>query len=760
MDEVSDQPLWGVQSNSKKPKSKKETSKHLRKHLDELKMLCALKEEDCVDETQSQCCQSPVIDFKSVGTPLKFTDAVKMEYKLLDDIQLDITGHFLVKMSIPKIIEEILPRYEVVSSKPSLRTCILHTLMGRKWAPQMSGGTSQLPFLDELELEEQIVESMNRGKIMQDEEIINLAQLLFNGRKITAQNIIRASDLSNLKKEKIIFSIQNLEEPDFNCTWVRSYLDRRGLHLKNGELIEDMRAKYGTKGTIIRWFSMFKELTRGYKSRNIFNMDEMSITISESKKVIVKKGTYALKATKKYSIPHITACCCFSAAGKEISNFILMSEENISPALLDLQETGTVKFSSSKSGWMTRSNFSEWVDHFLEYLNRNNNPEEQKLLFLDSHNSRENEEALLKLKKNNIRVITFPPHNTHILQPFDVVIAKMLKSKIRAYFNKYIKKDNNLKKSEIIYLLILSIEAGWKTSINTVNAITAFSTTGLFPFDVSMPLQSKYVVDSMGDAELTEITQGKLRTTSRELTSEEYLTELRLRDNLKQFSSNIRSKVSTLVQLDNFKMQKNSNIQNVKDFLAFKPKKFISAIESIIGQQNDDDKQILIPSPITIYFNTSLLKTADLCSLDKRKTEWIHMRTRITDKTSYKQKIREFLIIAECTLGFSIPDFRVEDSFRREAEKHELLTHQRYEEIIANLEKVTNYKISDTYQALWLLAKISNGSLLEYQEQFSELPIDPLDDILHFKEMIMTMSEDTINNVLQNYSNDTINVES
>lgn len=389
----------------------------------------------------------------------------------------------------------------------------------------------------------------------------------------------------------------------------------------------------------------------------------------------------------------------------------------------------------------------------MDFIRKNCNPDEPKLLFLDSHNSRENESALLKLRDNNVKVITFPPHNTHILQPFDVVIARMLKAHIRKYFNKYIKNDINFKKDEIIYLLILAIEAGWKTSINSVNAITAFSTTGIFPFDSTNPLQSKYVIDSFGDPEMTELTNGKLRTTSRELTSDEYILELKQRDSLKQFDSNMRLKVANLVNIRDEEIHL-KDIQNLKNLLMFKPKKFLHAIENIIEREDlskeTEKEEVFEPSPITFYFNASLFKMEEIALLDQRKTEWVHKRVMIQDGTPYKQKIREFLTIAESTLGLSIPDFRVEDSFRREADKYEMLTLKRYEEIIENLEKIAGYHITDILQALWLLARIAAGTLEKYIENFEELPLNPLDELLQFKEHI-TMSEELLNSETNKY---------
>lgn len=65
------------------------------------------------------------------------------------------------------------------------------------------------------------------------------------------------------------------------------------------------------------------------------------------------------------------------------------------------------------------------------------NYQSEKRLYLVSHNSRENVEALSFLRDNNIVVQTFPPHCTHILQPLYVTIARSFKFKIKEFFDKY-----------------------------------------------------------------------------------------------------------------------------------------------------------------------------------------------------------------------------------------------------------------------------------------------------------------------------------
>ena len=58
------------------------------------------------------------------------------------------------------------------------------------------------------------------------------------------------------------------------------------------------------------------------------------------------------------------------------------------------------------------------------------------IVLMDNHPSRINPYALRYLRKHNISVITFPARCTHLLQPFDVAVARSFKSLMqRMQFN-------------------------------------------------------------------------------------------------------------------------------------------------------------------------------------------------------------------------------------------------------------------------------------------------------------------------------------
>ena len=74
----------------------------------------------------------------------------------------------------------------------------------------------------------------------------------------------------------------------------------------------------------------------------------------------------------------------------------------------------------------------EWFNYFCTYVKlKRNKPNEPHLLLLDGHISNWDNEMIENAKKENIFILQFPPHTTHILQPLDNHFFRQLKQNIR-----------------------------------------------------------------------------------------------------------------------------------------------------------------------------------------------------------------------------------------------------------------------------------------------------------------------------------------
>lgn len=100
------------------------------------------------------------------------------------------------------------------------------------------------------------------------------------------------------------------------------------------------------------------------------------------------------------------------------------------------------------------------------------------------------------LRQNNIRLVTFPPHCTNVLQPFDVCVVRGLKSRITTS-----KLTDDLKRyvstlptraAQARYSTIYAIVNAWKTTSTTVLQ-NSFKYTGIYEFNPEIAENNKYV---------------------------------------------------------------------------------------------------------------------------------------------------------------------------------------------------------------------------------------------------------------------------
>lgn len=83
------------------------------------------------------------------------------------------------------------------------------------------------------------------------------------------------------------------------------------------------------------------------------------------------------------------------------------------------------------------------------------------VLIVDCHGSRVSSFAIEYLKIFNITLITLPAHTTHILQPFDICVAKSLKSHINKFqysiFYQFPNITFNSKRAKVRYQTVLAM---------------------------------------------------------------------------------------------------------------------------------------------------------------------------------------------------------------------------------------------------------------------------------------------------------------
>lgn len=121
---------------------------------------------------------------------------------------------------------------------------------------------------------------------------------------------------------------------------------------------------------------------------------------------------------------------------------ILPSLEKCPKEIVNNVKYGQTFCCSTDSGWQNCNSFILYTINFINWLSsyrltldssiRNN----KAVLILDGHTSRENPKAIYILNMNNIEILVLPAHTIHLLQMFDVVLAKPFKKRFSEKFNK------------------------------------------------------------------------------------------------------------------------------------------------------------------------------------------------------------------------------------------------------------------------------------------------------------------------------------
>ena len=109
-----------------------------------------------------------------------------------------------------------------------------------------------------------------------------------------------------------------------------------------------------------------------------------------------------------------------------------------------------------------------------------------QLFLLQTITAHINAFASLCFKLHNIILLTLPAHCTHVMQPFDVGVASVLKSKMSSLkYNKSIKENANkcnFAAAKARYLTISSIIQAWNEVPMEVLK-KSFEATGISPFN-------------------------------------------------------------------------------------------------------------------------------------------------------------------------------------------------------------------------------------------------------------------------------------
>ena len=300
--------------------------------------------------------------------------------------------------------------------------------------------------------------------------------------------------------------MKRLETLDLSPQWLNHFCYKNGFRLITPQSLEILRNRYCHQAVILQFHQMLQRTIHNVPHL-LFNADETSSSFNKKGKIIVPDGRAPL-AEDGLIIGHYTMVCCTNAIGDKFLPFIIIpSRKTLPNEIADLQVSA--QFASSPSGWMTSKLFLAWCFSFVHQLNeykikiknvleRHNATHLPTFLFLDGHKSRLNSEAIEYLYAHNVHVIIFPPHTSHVYQPFDIGIAAPLKGNIKKMQERIpsflSKQMAPLTKTEANRLLIVhTLIDAWSAAATPRNIQSAWAKSGIFPLDYT-PLANNLLI--------------------------------------------------------------------------------------------------------------------------------------------------------------------------------------------------------------------------------------------------------------------------
>lgn len=303
------------------------------------------------------------------------------------------------------------------------------------------------------------------------------------------------------------FEVKDVNAP--SSGWLNKFLERKDLKTRKAENLEKVRRRECTAEDVQGWFSSVVEPLNieSVPPCLVFNMDETMIVSSGTLKVIVPRNAKKAVVEELGKSEHITAAFLISAEGVSMVPFLIFPLKNLPVSVFDFVQNEKIVVGGQCSGWMNIALFGAWVKLFVSHvqkIKKKRDLEDQKsVLFLDAHSSRLNPEAIKLLQENNIMMVTFPAHSSHILQMLDLVINPVFKRNLRSYWNAYNRKlvyklegENKeeieaCKTEQDRFVLISAVIDAYASSATIMNCKSAFMASGVLPFNPDKPLNNE-----------------------------------------------------------------------------------------------------------------------------------------------------------------------------------------------------------------------------------------------------------------------------
>lgn len=273
--------------------------------------------------------------------------------------------------------------------------------------------------------------------------------------------------------------------------WFDGFCKRHpDLSLRKGDSMAAVRFRCTNSETIQNYYKLLKTTLTEHNFSGepwrIYNVDETGMPLDPRKpRVVTKLGTKKVRVMGSGNKHQITVVACASATGHVIPPMVIFEGKNLKREWLHNEVTGTV-YAMSDTGWINAPLFNDWFDHFLRHAP----PGRPLLLLLDGHSTHYKLDIISKAMKQEVIIITLPPHSSQDTQPLDAGVFGPLKHYWSRECHEWMAKNPHKLMSKVHFNSVFS--KAWAKAAVPSNAVAGFKKAGIHPLnEEAIPVYSQ-----------------------------------------------------------------------------------------------------------------------------------------------------------------------------------------------------------------------------------------------------------------------------
>ena len=283
--------------------------------------------------------------------------------------------------------------------------------------------------------------------------------------------------------------------------WSNQFIDRHpSVKTKLGRRTDWERINAATPDNIKSFFKLY-ETVSWIPPRRRYNADEGGIMEGEGVNGLVigssqkNPNTVPVKTINARTWTSMVEC--ISALGVVLDPLIIFKAKSIQHQWFKrdfLVKHPRWYITFSENGWISNNIAIEWLEKVFLPQTQPEDLADARLLIIDGHGSHTSEEFMTICYLNHIYLLFIPAHTSHVLQPLDLGCFSSLKAAYRRILGEHTALTDTSKvgKANFLEFYARAREVGFQEK----NIRSGWKATGLYPKNVTKPLNSQWVVVS------------------------------------------------------------------------------------------------------------------------------------------------------------------------------------------------------------------------------------------------------------------------